>query len=85
MNKLVAQRKKIDHLDKKIARCFQKRMQCCERIGEYKKKVSYALEDTEREGNVLKNCRKNAPLYQKEITDLYKTVFALSKQRQEKK
>ena len=49
-------RRKIDEMDREIIRLLIRRFQAVERIGEAKKLTGSAVEDSEREKEVLKNC-----------------------------
>jgi chorismate mutase len=49
-------RRKIDEMDREIIRLLIKRFRAVERIGEIKKLTGSAVEDSEREREVLRNC-----------------------------
>ncbi len=87
MNKLISSRKKIEKIDKKIAKLFEKRMLEVENIYEYKKENNIDTLDTNRETYLLnKNINhikdeKFIPYYQ----TFQKMVMDVSKEYQNNK
>lgn len=87
MNKLISSRKKIEKIDKKIAKLFEKRMLEVEKIYEYKKENNIDTLDTNRETYLLnKNINyikdeKFIPYYQ----TFQKMVMDVSKEYQNSK
>lgn len=76
-------RKEIDALDDEIIALFEKRMQACLAVGNYKKTHDVPVLNANREQEVIERLVKKAPSLQKNfIRDLYETIFRISRDAQ---
>ena len=82
---LKCERKKINKIDKKIAKLFEKRMKSVTKIKKIKKESNISLEDKDRENILIGN---NAKLIKDEYKEYYKElekkIIELSKEYQKK-
>lgn len=76
-------RKKIDRLDKRIARLLSSRFETAKRIGTYKKSAGLPVTDKNREAIVLASLEANGGIYGENVKEVYKTVLGESKKLQE--
>lgn len=83
-NELDALRAEIDEVDYQIVKCFERRMELSEKIGEYKLRTGMQIFDAKREEEVLE--RKLAllsdPHLRSQLTELYELLMALSRRLQ---
>lgn len=87
MNKLISSRKRIEKIDKKIAKLFEKRMLSVNEVYEYKKTNNIDTYDEKRESFLLeKNSQyiknKDLIIYYQEFQ---KSVMNISKEYQNKR
>lgn len=79
-------REEIDILNKNLAETFEKRLELCSKIAEIKERDSLPVYDPSREQEILKKIKENSsPEFSEYVTDLFKTVFSLSRKLQTKK
>ncbi len=78
--KLEIERKKINKIDKKMVKLFNKRLDSVKKIGIYKKENNLNILDLKREEEVINN---NLKYVNKEYTELYmlyiKNIMDISK------
>ncbi len=85
MDKLLKYRKEIDRIDKELCSLFEKRMDICKIIAEYKKEKGIAVLDSDREAKVLKSRTEQANSELKEETEeFFGEIMKISKAYQEK-
>lgn len=81
LNKL---RNEIDEIDKKLVQLFEKRLEIVSRISEYKKMNFMAIEDKNREKELISNnllyCRNRK--YSSYIVDFLESIIEISKKMQ---
>jgi len=80
-------RKKIDKIDKKLIKLFEKRMDVVKSLGEYKKENNLEIIDIEREKEILKNrvmLTKKAE-YKEYTLEFFESLMKVSKKLQSKK
>lgn len=83
MNELSDYRKKIDRIDKGIVKLFLSRFKLVDQIANYKKSRKIAVDDKEREQQVIKNLSEcSTKQHKKFIIKLYKIVIDYSKREQ---
>ena len=83
MNKLKDYRKKIDFIDKKIAKLLSLRFNLAKQIASYKKKNKIKITDKKRELRVINNIKKYSnKKYQKFIIGIFKSIINHSKKIQ---
>lgn len=85
MDKLLKYREEIDRIDKELCSLFEKRMDICKMIAEYKKENGIAVLDKGREAKVLKIRTEQVSAELKEETEgFFKELMKISKAYQEK-
>lgn len=72
-------REEINEIDAKTLALLEKRFVVCKKIGAYKKKNGLAIEDLEREKQVIKNRINKNSLSSNFITKLFQLIFEESK------
>ncbi|MBO5734389.1 MAG: chorismate mutase [Clostridia bacterium] len=80
-------RKKIDKIDKKLIKLFEKRMDVARCVGEYKKENNLEILDTAREKEILENrvmLTKNSE-YKEYTSEFLESLMNVSKKLQSKK
>lgn len=79
-------RKKIDKIDKKLVKLFEKRMDIAKCVGEYKKKNNLEILDTERENEILKNrvMLTKKTEYKEYTLEIFEMLMKVSKKLQSK-
>lgn len=79
-------RKKIDKIDKKLVKLFEKRMDIAKCVGEYKKKNNIQILDSNREKEVLESRVKliQNPEYKEYSTEFFESLMDVSKKLQNK-
>ena len=83
MNKLKDYRKKIDFIDKKIAKLLSLRFNLVKQLGNYKRINKIKVTDKKRELQVLNNIKKYSnKKYQKFIIGIFKSIINHSKKIQ---
>ncbi len=75
MNGLDEQRKEINRIDTEMAKLFEKRMEVCGKIAEYKKEHGLSVRDPEREKDLI---NKNRSLIEHEEVESYYVSFLQS-------
>ena len=75
MNELETLRKRIDDIDRDMARLFESRMEAVAKVAEYKAKNGLAVYDPQREAGVV---QKNAALLQDDSLYSYYVRFLRS-------
>ena len=77
-------RKRIDCLDKQISLLLSDRLRAIECIGKVKQQKRHSITDSNREMQVLDHVLEMAkhPLFQECMSDIYKTIFEVSKKSQ---
>jgi len=82
MNNIKDCRKKIDLIDKKIAKLLVMRLTLIKKIGAYKKKNGIKITDKKRELQVINNIKKYSIYHQKFMANIFKNVINYSKKIQ---
>ncbi len=86
MNSLENARKKINEVDRKMAKLFVERMSACKEVAEYKKEHGLKILDTAREEEVIR--RNSSLVEQKELREYYvnflKSTMEISRSYQTK-
>ena len=80
-------RKKVDKIDKKLIKLFEKRMDVARCVGEYKKENNLEILDTAREKEILENrvmLTKNSE-YKEYTSEFLESLMNVSKKLQSKK
>ena len=80
-------RKKVDKIDKKLIKLFEKRMDVARCVGEYKKENNLEILDTAREKEILENrvmLTKNSE-YKEYTSEFFESLMNVSKKLQSKK
>lgn len=78
-------REEIDNIDAQIIELYEKRMQCVKDVAEYKRANNKAVYDEKRENEKLEKLSQMvSPEYSDDIKSLYKTIFELSRNSQNK-
>jgi chorismate mutase/prephenate dehydratase len=84
MRDLLQLREELDIIDKEIVELYEKRMDICAEVGEYKietgKKVFDKQRELEKLGVVSANIEN--PLYKKGVTELYELLMSVSRKLQ---
>lgn len=80
MDGLVKFRKQIDSIDNEIMNLIEKRFIVTNKVGIYKNNLGIQVNHSNREEDILNKC--NEFKYSKEIKDIYKKIFTLSKNQQ---
>ncbi len=75
-------RTKIDDIDKQLVNLLITRMEYSKEISKIKYKENIAIEDTQREHQILENIENYSKKYKNEIKKIYETIFKLSKKIQ---
>jgi monofunctional chorismate mutase len=80
-------RKKIDKIDKKLIKLFEKRMDIAKCVGEYKKENNIQILDSEREKEVLKSrvILTQNPEYKEYTAEFFEKLINISKKLQSEK
>ena len=82
-DKLAKARRKIDGIDRKMAKLFADRMNVMSEIARYKHEHGLEIQDTARETEVLKRNSELVPeKYMRSYTDFLKKLISLSKEEQ---
>lgn len=84
MSELDEIRKKINTIDKELAKLFEERMMCSKEVAEYKIKYAMPILDATREQEVLKNNAKNikSDMIREYYINFLKQTMDISKQYQ---
>ena len=82
MGSLKDHRKKIDRIDRKIAKLLLLRFGAVKRISSIKKLGNRKITDKKRESEVLSNVKKNSKQHQRFILDVFKKIIMYSKKIQ---
>lgn len=77
--KLSNERKKIDIIDKKMAKLFVKRLDIVKNIGKYKKENNLEILDKARESEVVNKNLSYVKKYETEYLEFIKTVMDIAK------
>lgn len=79
-------RDEIDKIDKEIISLYEKRLEVCRNISNYKKQNNMDIYNKERENIVIKNCLDNIINYENKdyVVNLIKFIMSESKVLQEK-
>lgn len=78
-------RTKIDDIDEKIVKLLKERLSVAEEIGKEKKRQSLPIENLARETEILDKVSSEFPKeVEKEVKEVYQTIFTLSKKWQER-
>ena len=86
MSELDLLRGAIDEVDRQIVYLFERRMEITQQVGEYKKRNGLPVLDAKREKDVLKKKVEwlHNPKLKTDVTALYETIMALSRNQQRK-
>lgn len=68
-------RKKINKIDDKLLRLFEKRFDVSEKIGKHKENLGLPLKNDNREREIVKNKIENTNLSRDFVKKLYKDIF----------
>ncbi|MBI2659643.1 chorismate mutase [Candidatus Woesearchaeota archaeon] len=82
MGELDHYRKRIDGIDKKIAKLLNSRFLIAGKISSFKKSSKIMVTDKKRELKVLSNIKKYSKSHQKFLTVIFKKIIACSKKLQ---
>lgn len=82
-SKLNKIRIRIDNTDDKIVRLFEERLSLVDEIIEEKNKLELPIKDSERESEIIKRYKERDDF--KFIEMLYKSIFEISRLREEEK
>lgn len=82
-SKLNKIRIRIDNTDDKIVRLFEERLRLVDEIIEEKNSLGIAIKDSKREAEILKRYKERDDF--KFIEMLYKSIFEISRLREEEK
>lgn len=82
-SKLNKIRIRIDNTDDKIVRLFEERLRLVDEIIEEKNKLDLPLKDSQRESEIVKRYKERDDF--KFIEMLYKSIFEISRLREEEK
>lgn len=80
---LLPVREDIDRIDKQLLQLFVERMQCAERVAEIKLRAGIPVLNAAREQVILDRVKKEAGEYGEGAVELYRTLMAISRARQE--
>ena len=75
-------REDIDAIDTLISSLIEKRMELVEQIAKIKKENNLPKEDLKREEEIINRLTLEHKKVEKEIKELYKVIFDLSKKRE---
>jgi len=78
-------RKKINKIDRQIFELLEKRMDCVEKIGEFKRQNNLKIVDLKREDQIIKNRIKETSLNSDFIKKIYRIIFNESYHSQKNK
>ena len=82
-DRLTELRIEIDAIDDELVKLFVKRQETAIAIGKYKAENNIGVTDPSREDTIFKKVREAAgEEYADDVTELYKEILALSKNRQ---
>ncbi|MBI2101544.1 chorismate mutase [Candidatus Woesearchaeota archaeon] len=82
MDRLGQCRKRIDAIDKNIAKLLLKRFELVNQIGSYKKRNKVKVDDKKREAQVISNIKKISNEHKKFIMSIFKNIINYSKKLQ---
>lgn len=82
-SKLNKIRIRIDNTDDKIVRLFEERLRLVDEIIEEKNKLELPIKDSQRESEIIKRYKERDDF--KFIEMLYKSIFEISRLREEEK
>ena len=84
MEKLLELRGQLDEIDKQIVELYEKRMDICEQVGEFKVESGKKVFDKQRELEKLASVSANVEneLYKKGITELFEQIMSVSRKLQ---
>ena len=84
MRDLQESRKEIDIIDDEIIKLFEKRMEICRDVADYKLKTGKQVLDRQRELEKLKVLREKASnkFYEHGVTELFEQIMAMSRKLQ---
>ena len=84
MERLLELRQQLDVIDKQIVELYEKRMDICGEVGEFKIEAGKKVFDKQREMEKLSTVSANAKndLYKKGITELYELLMSVSRKLQ---
>ena len=77
-------RKKIDKIDKRLIKLFEKRMDIAKKVGDYKYEHNMEIFAADREKEVLKKrtAQIKNPEYKKYASDFFENIMGISKELQ---
>ena len=75
-------RKELDEIDRRLGGLLIKRFQICRKIGEHKKENGLAIEDLDREKQIIDNKIKEFNLPKEFVKELFLLIFKYSKKMQ---
>ncbi len=75
-------REEIDRIDRQIIALFMKRMECSQKVAEYKRENGMSILNTEREQVVLDKAAQEAGIYGDAARQLYTAILELSRSLQ---
>lgn len=84
MESLQELRKQLDEIDAQIVDLYQKRMDVCGKVGEYKVATGKKVFDKQREKEKLSSVTEGVtdPFYKKGLTELYEQLMSMSRKLQ---
>ena len=83
MNQEISElRKRVEKIDSKIIRLFEKRVELSKEIGLIKRDNGFKIEDLSRENEIREEKKKNSSLNRKFTKDLFRLIFKESKRIQ---
>ena len=84
MEKLLELREQLDEIDKQIVDLYEKRMDICTEVGEFKVSTGKKVFDKQREMEKLTAVSANVenPIYKKGITELFEQIMSVSRKLQ---
>jgi len=83
MNQEISElRKRVEKIDSKIIRLFEKRVELSKEIGLIKRDNGFKIEDLSRENKIIEEKKKNSSLNRKFTKDLFRLIFKESKRIQ---
>lgn len=84
MESLQELREQLDEIDNQIVDLYQKRMDVCGKVGEYKVATGRKVFDKQREKEKLAAVTEGVadPFYKKGLTELYEQLMSMSRKLQ---
>ena len=86
MKDLQESRKEIDSIDSEIVSLFERRMEVCKDVAEYKLRTGTAVLDRQRELDKIKTLKNKASsdFYAHGVEELFEQIMAMSRKMQYK-